>query len=355
MLTHKTHRSVISVVAYFRDHLSSGDTSTGEYLSAAAAEPAMWQGDVARHLGIEGLAVTEDAFLAASLGRKPVDLPEAFAQSPRVRAYLETRPLSPKAVREHLPVVLPDGTQATIAAVADDGQTVQVRRQGRRQTEVVAVDALHVRGAQPHWPAAQRLTQRQTKRVGFDMTLSTPKGFSLLLNAGDERLDGVFDRALTRLMARVEDEAFVRARGSERSDDARVRSSSLLWTSFKHETSRPVRQQDGTWCTDPHRHGHVFVFNTTRSNHDGKDKLYALEPGPINERFPYFEAVFDNILAEEVQALGYGVHRRGQSFEIDGITPEMVRAFSLRTAEIDDFAAAAGLSAEQKARAGWFL
>ncbi|MEO1337589.1 MAG: AAA family ATPase, partial [Myxococcota bacterium] len=64
---------------------------------------------------------------------------------------------------------------------------------------------------------------------------------------------------------------------------------------------------------------------------------------------------FDNLLAKEVQALGYGVHRRGQSFEIDGITPQMVQAFSLRTAEIEEFAAAAGLSPEQKARAGWFL
>ncbi|MEO1334133.1 MAG: AAA family ATPase, partial [Myxococcota bacterium] len=184
-----------------------------------------------------------------------------------------------------------------------------------------------------------------------------PKGFSLLLNAGDTRLDGAFDRALTRLMARVEDEAFVRARGQGRSDDERVRSSSLLWTRFKHETSRPVRQEDGSWSTDPHRHAHVFVFNTTRSNHagPGKGPLYALEPGPINERFPYFEAVFDNLLAEEVQGLGYGVHRRGQSFEIDGVTPEMVRAFSERTAEIDQLAAALGLSDVQKANAGVFL
>ncbi|MEL6225574.1 MAG: relaxase domain-containing protein, partial [Pseudomonadota bacterium] len=93
MLTHKTHRSAIAVVAYFRDHLRADASSTGEYLDKSAAEPAVWQGDVARYLGIEGQAVTEDTFLAAALGRKPVDVPTAFAQSPRVRAYLEARPL----------------------------------------------------------------------------------------------------------------------------------------------------------------------------------------------------------------------------------------------------------------------
>ena len=74
-----------------------------------------------------------------------------------------------------------------------------------------------------------------------------------------------------RLMARVEDEAYVRVRGEGRGTDERQRSSSLLWTAFKHETSRPVRQEDGTWHTDPHRHAHVMVFNTTRSAHDAAD------------------------------------------------------------------------------------
>ncbi|MEO1339238.1 MAG: relaxase domain-containing protein, partial [Myxococcota bacterium] len=313
MLTHKTHLSVVAVFNYFKQHLQAGAQSTGEYLSSDAAEPAVWQGDVARYLGIEGELVTTNGFLAAAMGRKPIALLNDFSTSDEMRAYLEATPLRPSDARPSLAVILPDGTQGTIDALSDDRQMAQVRRQGRRRVDEIAVADLAVRGAQPHWAPGDRLTQRQTKRVGFDMTLSVPKGFSLLLNAGDARLDGAFDRALLGLMQRVEDEAFVRARGEGRSDDARLRSSSLLWTSFKHETSRPVRQQDGTWFTDPHRHGHVFVFNTTRSTHDGEEKLYALEPGPINERFPYFEAVFDNLLAKEVQALGYGVHRRGQS------------------------------------------
>ena len=361
MLTHKVHKSAVAVANYFRDHLAPGRTSTGEYLSDAAAEPAVWRGDVARHLGIEGQVVSEDGFLAATLGRKPVNLPENFSSSDEVRAFLEARPLEPDAAAENLAVVLPDGTQGTIGEVSEDRQTAWVRRQGRRTAEEVPLEKLRVRGtgSQSPWRPEDRLTQRQTKDVGFDITLSVPKGFSLLLNAGDERLDGAFDRAVDRLMARVEDEAYVRVRGEGRGADDRQRSSSLLWTAFKHETSRPVRQQDGTWHTDPHRHAHVFVFNTTRSAHDaeaGDDgQLYALFARPIHERFRYYEAVFDNLLTEELQTSGYAVHRRGESFEIDGVTPAMVRAFSERTKEINQFAAEQGLSAEQKASAGWYL
>ena len=220
------------------------------------------------------------------------------------------------------------------------------------------VEKLRVNGALPHWAAEDRLTQRQTKRPAFEITLSVPKSVSLLLNAGDTRINAVFDESVERLMARVEDEAFVRVRGEERGQDERQRSSSLLWTAFKHETSRPVRQEDGTYRTDPHRHLHIVLFNTTRSAHAsavGESKLYALDPGVINERIPYLQAAFNGMCAEGLQKIGYGVHRRGRAFEVDGVTPEMVHAFSERTQEINEYADELGLSAKQKGNVGALL
>ena len=44
------------------------------------------------------------------------------------------------------------------------------------------------------------------------------------------------------------------------------------------------------------------------------------------------------VRAQDLPGIGYGVHQRGQAFEVDDITPEMVRAFRKRIGEINDYA-----------------
>lgn len=58
---------------------------------------------------------------------------------------------------------------------------------------------------------------------------------------------------------------------------------------------------------------------------------------------PFFEGLFLSTLAKRVEALGYRVTPVGRSWEIDGVSPEILTKYSRRTRVIEEAAQEQGI------------
>ncbi len=198
-----------------------------------------------------------------------------------------------------------------------------------------------------HPETGEQLTKKtlDNRRVGYDFTFSVPKSVSVAYTlGGDERLADAFRNAVSRTMAEVElgMEARVRKGGA----NANRTVGNLAWCDFLHTTSRPIDCQP-----DPHLHLHATAFNVVHDGVEGQWK--AGEFAATKADAPYYQAVFRARLANEVQALGYGVRRTKDDFEIEGVPDRAVSEFSRRTKQIDALADKLGVKKpETKARLG---
>ena len=93
---------------------------------------------------------------------------------------------------------------------------------------------------------------------------------------------------------------------------------------------------------DMELHDHVFVLNSTYDAVEGKWK--AAQMGQIKHDAPYYEAIYHNRLASNLRDLGYGIRRKGKSFEISGISDALVRKFSRRRQYIKAVAEKLGIT-----------
>ncbi len=176
---------------------------------------------------------------------------------------------------------------------------------------------------------------RDDRRAGYDLNFHVPKSVSLMLElGGDERIREAFVESVRETMRELERDAQTRVR-KNKANDTRT-TGELIWAEFEHFTARPV---DGV--PDPHLHMHVFVTNQTWDPEEKRWK--ALDLGDINRDAPYHQAAFHARLAEKLVNLGYGVERRGEWWEIEGVDPSLIGLFSRRTEEIEALAKERGI------------
>lgn len=200
-------------------------------------------------------------------------------------------------------------------------------------------------------PDGSRLNPRHsdTRKVGYDFTFSVPKSVSVAYAmTGDERIRQAFEASVEATMRDIESN--MRTQTGQGKDKQHQLTGEAVWASFTHRTTRPV---DG--IPDPHLHRHCFVMNTTWNAEAGR--FQAGEFGHIKQTAPYYEAAFQSRMAYQLRDLGYGIERRGYSWEIQGIADTTLDKFSRRTALIEEKAAAAAaagqsLTAQQKDKLG---
>lgn len=200
-------------------------------------------------------------------------------------------------------------------------------------------------------PDGSRLNPRHsdTRKVGYDFTFSVPKSVSVAYAmTGDERIRQAFENSVEETMREIESNLRTQI-GQGKDKEHRV-TGEAIWASFTHRTTRPV---DG--IPDPHLHRHCFVMNTTWNAEAGR--FQAGEFGHIKQTAPYYEAAFQSRMAFKLREYGYGIERRGYSWEIEGIADATLDKFSRRTAQIEQTAAAAdaagqSLTAKQKDKLG---
>lgn len=183
------------------------------------------------------------------------------------------------------------------------------------------------------------------RRPGYDFVFSVPKGLSLVhLIGGRDEIRTAFEDAVRHTMTQIEDEA--KSRFRDKGADFDVTTGNLVWSEFIHKTSRPV---DGV-C-DPQLHCHAYVHNTTFR--DDKGQFMALQAGDIKRDAPYFQAIYFERLAENLQSYGYQVEPTKLGPDIVGIPQELKDKFSRRTEQIERKAKELGITnPDDKAKLG---
>ncbi|MBR2174480.1 MobF family relaxase [Sphingopyxis sp.] len=161
-------------------------------------------------------------------------------------------------------------------------------------------------------------------RPGWDVTLSAPKSVSILAEvAGDRRLIEAHGQAVKTALAHVETHmAATRVRHG--GTVAREATGNLIVASFQHGTSR---------AQDPQLHTHNVIMNATR----GEDDTWrSIEPRAIYQLQKQIGAIYRQELALKVRELGYEIDTGKESmFEIRGVSANVMKAFSTRSAEIE--------------------
>ena len=161
-------------------------------------------------------------------------------------------------------------------------------------------------------------------RPGWDVTLSAPKSVSIMAEvAGDRRLIAAHGAAVKTALAHVE-EHMAATRLRDGGAVNRTATGNLVVASFQHGTSR---------AQDPQLHTHNVILNATK----GEDGTWrSLEPRAIYQLQKQIGAIYRQELALKVRELGYEiVVGKGSMFEIKGVSPEVMAAFSTRSAEIE--------------------
>lgn len=202
-------------------------------------------------------------------------------------------------------------------------------------------------GLEPH--SGEQLTARlRDNRIpAWDVTASVPKGVTLALEAGDDRIHGALWAANREAMAMLETYATTRVRAGDRHDD-RV-TGNLVWYSVEHAETRPVedenRPENDPWRTmpDPDRHLHNVVLNVTYDEQEERWK--AVKFRPVMDLRKFFDRSFDALLAAKLAGLGYGIETKWKagdkgtgryfSWDIAGIPESVVAKNSRRTGEVD--------------------
>ncbi len=164
-------------------------------------------------------------------------------------------------------------------------------------------------------------------RAGWDLTVSAPKSVSLEILVHDRKdVDHAHATAVQAVMAYLERNA-----AQARINGQYVKTGNLTAAAFDHVASR---------AGDPQKHTHLIISNVTIDEN-------GIARSVSNEQLLQYrraaDAVYHNTLSHELQKLGYSVrHDRDGRVEIADYTPEQLRDFSTRSAEIEQALALRG-------------
>jgi conjugative relaxase-like TrwC/TraI family protein len=177
---------------------------------------------------------------------------------------------------------------------------------------------------------------RDGRRVGFDFTWSAPKSISVVhVLTGDEHIVEAFRKSVRETLGEIESEMQARVRKGKQDFDRTT--GNTCYAEFIHLSSRPVR---GVVC--PQLHAHTFHLNVTYDAIENQWK--AGQFGVLKENGYYWQAVQQARFANELQELGYSIHKTKDAFEIDGVPESVLKKFSLRTSLIERVADKLGIT-----------
>ncbi|MFD0894713.1 relaxase domain-containing protein [Luteolibacter ambystomatis] len=209
---------------------------------------------------------------------------------------------------------------------------------GNTETAKQFTALLHNRHPLTDKKLTPRMNAGENRTPGWDFVFSLPKSCSLLLAVtGDEELKRAFRESVAETMAEIEKQVATRVRIGRRQEDRAT--GNFAWCEFLHTTTRPL--EDG--LPDPHFHIHAYVFNLT---HDlVEDRFKAAKIREIKDNGFFYEALYDSILTQKLEKIGYPVERTAKGWELAWLNdPSLLKKFSRRTDEIEKLAKQLGIT-----------
>lgn len=180
--------------------------------------------------------------------------------------------------------------------------------------------------------------KRDDHKCGFDLTFSAPKSVSVLaLVGGDTRLIDAHNNAVRVALSQLEQDVAQATNINETGTREFTNTESMIFAVVRHKTSRE---------NDPQIHSHALAANMTRDQEGALRTLASTikqKGGVIHgtgERIyhfqKYYTALYQSQLARDAQELGFQMHGVGNGqFEVEGIPPVLIDAFSTRKQQID--------------------
>jgi conjugative relaxase-like TrwC/TraI family protein len=192
-------------------------------------------------------------------------------------------------------------------------------------------------GLDPH--TGKQLTAQliENRIPGWDINVHCPKGVTVALEWGDNRIHDALWDAAREAMADVEAMASTRVRKDGQQDDRLT--GNLVWYGVEHPETRPAKEDQ---MPDPHRHIHFVVMNLTRDDVEGEWK--ALKVRKVMEQRKYLDRRFNMRFASKLADLGYEVEtkwrfddrgrRKYVGWDIAGVPDSVLTKFSRRSEEV---------------------
>lgn len=187
-------------------------------------------------------------------------------------------------------------------------------------------------------PLVQNLSEG--RHAGWDLTFSAPKSVSTLWGLSDSETREVVTQchraAVEAALTFVQSEAAYTRRG--RGGATIEKAEGMAFALYQHDTSRAL---------DPQLHTHAFTFNLCTRFDGSTGTLIGRE---IFKAKMLVGALYRAELASQLQErLGVAIRPEGGLFEIEGVSPELMRAFSKRRAAIEAALEARGLHSARAA------
>ena len=208
-----------------------------------------------------------------------------------------------------------------------------------RRTQALSPTLTSTERAQALTDIERDETQRGTRRAvaGFDYTFSVPKSVSVLWGVADGGTQALIAQAHLDAVADVirfmEREVVATRTGVEARDGSVVQSdvTGVVATSFDHWDSR---------AGDPQLHTHVVVANRVCATSDGRWR--TIDSRPMHAAIVTMSALYNAVLADRltrVLGVDWEAREKGRDrnpgWEITGVAPEVISAFSSRENDID--------------------
>ncbi len=160
------------------------------------------------------------------------------------------------------------------------------------------------------------------RRVFYDFVFRPPKSVSIVAYLSDERIVKLHRESVKTALRSLEKYAETRVRLDGACTDRRT--GNIVAALFEHDTSREQ---------DPLLHTHAVAFNATFDAVE--DRWKALQSREMFKALSYADAVYNQEMTRELIRLGYRVDQHGKSWEIAGISRDLIERFSKRRAQIE--------------------